>query len=142
MFHSVPHSAAGAALAAERFGYRDVRGLVLALVIEAHHGALKPLRSIADVIEQRGNELLAEARDGGLPLGLQQADAAVLPPSHLTGLAVRMLFSALVDADLLNTQAWDRCEARVARGEEIAALADRLEAACARSAPPVHRIVL
>ena len=139
MFHSVPHSAAGAALAAERFGYCDVRGLALALVIEAHHGALKPLRSIADVMEQRGNELLAEARNGGLPLVLQQADAAVLPPPHLTGLAVRMLFSALVDADLLNTEAWDRGESRAARGEEIAVLADRLEAACQeRSAHASH----
>ncbi len=45
-------------------------------------------------------------------------------------MAIRMLFSALVDADLLNTEAWDRCETRAERGEAISVLADRLEAAC------------
>jgi CRISPR-associated endonuclease/helicase Cas3 len=128
--HSVPHSAAGAALAADRFGLQEAHGLLLALVIEAHHGALKAVRSIADVIEQRGKPLLVRARDGGLPLTLGQAEAAALMPCEIFGMAVRMAFSALVDADLLNTEAWDRCEARIPRGENISTLADRLEASC------------
>jgi CRISPR-associated endonuclease Cas3-HD len=77
---SVPHSAAGAVLAVERFGLHEARGL--ALVIEAHHGALKAGRAIADVLKQRGNVLLASAREGGLPPGLEQADAAALLPSR------------------------------------------------------------
>jgi CRISPR-associated endonuclease/helicase Cas3 len=127
---SVPHSAAGAALAVDRFGLRDARGIALALVVEAHHGALKAARSIADVLQQRGEMLLADAREGGLPCDLEQAEATSIPLSQVSGIAIRMLFSALVDADLLNTEAWDRREARAVRGEAISVLADRLEAAC------------
>jgi CRISPR-associated endonuclease/helicase Cas3 len=137
--HSVPHSAAGAALALERFGPQDLGGLALALVIEAHHGALKPLRSIVDVLDQRGKSLLSDARKGGLPSALEETEIKVLPTSHFSAMAIRMLFSALVDADLLNTEAWDRGESRALRGEEIPVLADRLEAACrdrCSNAPP------
>jgi CRISPR-associated endonuclease/helicase Cas3 len=137
--NSVPHSAAGAALALERFGQDDLNGLALALVIEAHHGALKPLRSIAAVVEQRGKMLLSDARKGGLPPALEAIEIGAIPPSHFFAMAIRMLFSALVDADLLNTEAWDRGESRIPRGEEISVLADRLETACREhcsNAPP------
>jgi CRISPR-associated endonuclease/helicase Cas3 len=128
--HSVPHSVVGAAIAVERFGMQDTRGLVLALAIEAHHGALKATREMESAVELRGKGLLADARKGGLPPILEQAEVGALPLSRLSGMAIRMLFSALVDADLLNTEAWDRGTTRALRGESITALADRLEAVC------------
>ena len=41
-----------------------------------------------------------------------------------------MLFSALVDADLLDTEAWDRGQERSERGDPLPVLRDRLHAFC------------
>jgi len=94
--HSVPHSAAGAALALERFGPENPGGLALALVIEAHHGALKSLRSIVDVLEQRGKSLLSDARKGGLPPALEETEMGVLPPPHFSAMEFASSFRLLL----------------------------------------------
>jgi CRISPR-associated endonuclease/helicase Cas3 len=138
-FNSVPHAVVGAALAAERFGLKDGRTLALALVIEAHHGALKAPTELVSAIELRGKGLLAEARKGGLQFELEQVEVADGPALRVSGMAIRMLFSTLVDADLLNTEGWDRGTSRALRGEFILELAERLEAVCrerSSSAPP------
>ena len=86
----VPHAAAGAALALERFGEETPEGLFLALVIEAHHGALKALNDVAQAVGRRGPALLLAARTGGLPHAHeQQTPSFTGPPSAM---AVRMLF--------------------------------------------------
>jgi len=125
---SVPHSAAGAALALERFTADDLRGLLLALVIEAHHGALKAGRQIEEVVHRRGSPLLAAARANGLPQSVEHLTPAAL--SSASPLTVRMLFSALVDADLLDTEAWDREQPRKSEAEALPVLAQRLSTAC------------
>ena len=124
----VPHAAAGAALALDLLGENTLSGMYLALVIEAHHGALKAPRDLTQAVERRGTALLREARAGGMPAAMEQEDpASALPPSAM---AIRMLFSALIDADLLNTEAWDRGTSRPGRGEPLVTLRDRLDAFC------------
>jgi CRISPR-associated endonuclease/helicase Cas3 len=129
---SVPHSGAGAALALECFGLRDPRSLALALVIEAHHGSLKALHEVEAVLSERGAPLLARALAGGLPEALIAAGKAVpdVPSWCFSGLGIRMLFSSLVDADLLNTEAWDHGKQRARTSDTISELALRLEKAC------------
>jgi CRISPR-associated endonuclease/helicase Cas3 len=113
----VDHSTAGALLAVKRFGPQG--GLPLAFVIAGHHAGL------ADKIELENNRLTGN--DELLTEALAGAGGAVpevpkpSPPKFLTGLApgqdkedmrrsyefwVRMLYSALVDADFLDTEAF------------------------------------
>jgi CRISPR-associated endonuclease/helicase Cas3 len=127
-FSSVPHSAAGAALALERFSDTDARALLLALAIEAHHGALKSSHAIFDVTRQRGMPLLEAARRGGVPAELELESPT--SPRTLSALAVRMLFSSLIDADLLDTEQWDRGYERAANGDSLPALRDLVRATC------------
>lgn len=123
---SVPHSAAGAALALERLP-DTIGGQMLALVIAAHHGALKSGRFL-DTIQASGAPLLQASRTGGLPLDLEQQTPSF--GGTPSALAVRMLFSALVDADLLDTEAWDSGAPRSAAYDGIATLRKRLDAFC------------
>ena len=129
---SVPHSGAGAALALDCFGRSDPRGLALALVIEAHHGSLKASHEIETVLSERGAPLLARARAGGLPDALIAIGRAIpdLPSWCFSGLGIRMLFSSVVDADLLNTEAWDCGTQRAGTTATVSELAPRLEEAC------------
>lgn len=123
---SVPHSAAGAALALERLP-NTISGRMLALVIAAHHGALKSGRFI-DTIQASGAPLLQASRTGGLPSELEEQTPSF--PGTPSALAVRMLFSALVDADLLDTEEWDTGAPRPAIYDDIATLRKRLDAFC------------
>lgn len=123
---SVPHSAAGAALALEYLP-DSIRGRMLALVIAAHHGALKPERWL-DTIQASGAQLLQASRSGGLPAELErQTPSFTGTPSAL---AVRILFSALVDADLLDTEEWDRGSPRPTDYDDITTLCKRLDTFC------------
>ena len=109
-----PHSTAGALLACERFG---TPGRVLAYLIASHHAGLYDWNSENSTLEYRLNqadsrEELAEALaaappsevldSGGFAPDLRQV------PGGSAGFAlwVRMLFSALVDADFLDTEAF------------------------------------
>lgn len=122
----VPHSAAGAALALEHLP-DVVSGRILALVIAAHHGALKSGRFL-DTIQVSGAPLLEASRAGGLPLELErQTPSFAGTPSAL---AVRMLFSALIDADLLDTEEWDTGVPRATNASDIETLRRRLDAFC------------
>lgn len=126
-----PHSTAGAVLACDRFG---PAGHVLAYLIASHHAGLYDWNSERDSLEYR---LGLEASRGELT----EALAAPPPPSVLdsTGfdpglkavpggsagfaLWVRMLFSALVDADFLDTERYmnpERFEVRNSRSELMA----------------------
>ncbi len=129
------HSAAGAVHAIERFG---IAGRVLAYLIAGHHGGLRDWhggldgRLASDNADVRHEyeeacaaaptELLAE---GDVP-DLRQV------PGGSVGFALwlRMLFSCLVDADFLDTEAFmdlDRAEARTGFAS-LAELAVRFDA--------------
>lgn len=124
----VPHSAAGAALALERMPGM-VSGQMLALVLAAHHGALKPARYL-ETIRTAGLPLLDASRVGGLPQEIERQDASF--SGTPSALALRILFSALVDADLLNTEEWDTGTTRSANYDSVAELRQRLDAFCLR----------
>lgn len=111
----VDHSTAGALYAIERFG-ADPRGRILGYLIAGHHAGLADWHP-----DETGNAAL-QARLGAqnLPL-LQEVLAQRVPAELLDGrlpssapvgaragfaLWVRMLFSCLVDADFLDTEAF------------------------------------
>jgi CRISPR-associated endonuclease/helicase Cas3 len=85
----------------------------LAMVIAAHHGGLAQRAEFLNKVE-RGASIRHLA-----PADLLDAKAAEFPPADAEALWVRFLFSALVDADSLETEFWDkgvrrwRCEASV-----------------------------
>lgn len=74
--------------------------------------------------------MLRRSREGGLPSALEQERPRF--SGNASALAVRMLFSALVDADLLDTETWDKGEDRPVRGESLILLRPRLDAFCLR----------
>ncbi len=107
-----PHSTAGAVLACDRFG---PAGRVLAYIIAGHHAGLYDWNSENDSLEYRLNLLdsrqeLDEALAACPPDELLNAagfDTSLKAiPGGSAGFAiwVRMLFSALVDADFLDTE--------------------------------------
>ncbi len=85
-----------------------------------------------------------------MPASLKPSSAPAIPAEALRNacwlaMATRFIFSALVDADLLNTEAWDREAERPKEAASLPELADRVEAACrerARKAPdtPLNRM--
>lgn len=131
----VDHTAAGAIHAVERMG---LAGRILAYVIAGHHSGLPDWikdeasgRGLQDRIKDRQHLELALA---GEPL--QRILSAVLPRTPPCGKAIseehchlwiRMLFSCLVDADFLDTEAFmdlEKASLRTA-GTGLAELRDR-----------------
>ncbi len=108
--------------------------LPIALAVQAHHGRLKTFGLLEDAINNGGASLLQEAQIDGLPQDLLAVFVPPLPSGTqdklYTALATRFLFSSLIDADSLDTEAWDRGEIRQADFDSIGALADKVEAAC------------
>ena len=109
----VSHSTAGALLACERFG---TAGRVLAYLIASHHAGLYDWNSDESSLEAR---LASEGSRTELTEALAAAPPDILDhggfvpgrhpiPGGIAGFALwlRMLFSALVDADFLDTEAF------------------------------------
>ena len=150
----VSHSTAGALLACERFG---TAGRVLAYLIASHHAGLYDWHSDASSLEAR---LASEAGRTELAEALAAAPAEILDhgdfaanlraiPGGPAGFALwlRMLFSALVDADFLDTEAFMDEGKAAARGAwpELATLRASFDAHMARLAAdapdtPVNRL--
>jgi CRISPR-associated endonuclease/helicase Cas3 len=114
------HSGAGALLAIERFG---LTGRVLAYLIAGHHGGLADWHGGLDGRLDAGNSdtrrELDEAR-AAAPAELLMLDADLdltQTPGGKNGFALwlRMLFSCLVDADFLDTEAFMDGEKAAAR---------------------------
>ncbi len=127
----VQHSIVGASLAWRTGPY----SLPVALAVQAHHGRLKTVSLLRDAVENVGKDLLGAAERDGLPADLMRAPVPQLPAEAqrdalYLALATRFVFSALVDADSLDTERWDRGAAREARCSTIAELATRTEVAC------------
>lgn len=108
----VDHSSAGAIHAVRRMG---VGGRVLAYLIAGHHAGLPDWSkleentggSLRERLEQ--TELLDEALTNDIPADILAVTAPhSAPPGGKTGFAlwVRMLYSCLVDADFLDTEAF------------------------------------
>ena len=150
----VSHSTAGALLACERFG---TTGRVLAYLIASHHAGLYDWNSEFNSLEAR---LASEASRTELQEALTAAAPEILDhgdfvpgrqpiPGGATGFALwlRMLFSALVDADFLDTEAFMDEGKTAARGAwpELVALRTEFDthmSALAAQAPdtPVNRL--
>lgn len=134
----VDHSTAGALHAIERFG-TDPRGRILAYLIAGHHAGLPDWHSdetggaaLAARLAPHNGHLLEEVRAQSLPPGLLDAQLPATPPrGGRTGFSlwVRMLFSCLVDADFLDTEAFMAPERSAGRRgfPEIGRLRDQLE---------------
>ena len=113
---------------------KGVHTLPVALAVQAHHGNLKTLSLLEDAVANTGEALLRDAKRDGLPPDILEADVPQLPnqardPLYLA-IATRFLFSALVDADSLDTEEWDRGLQRDTACDSIADLAAIAAAAC------------
>lgn len=101
--HSPGHSAAGAILAAKHLG-------TFALVIQGHHGGLRAVTDLKALIGDERQQQRAERAFEALASAsiLQERPAQEIPSAFrrerfAAELAVRMLFSCLVDADYTDT---------------------------------------
>lgn len=121
----VDHGSVGAVLAVEK------RVQPLALVIAGHHGGLGDFEGVrARLAAKRG--LLDEAWREGLP---EWVGAQAVPPApgwigsdkRKLALWVRMVFSALVDADFLDTERFHEGVERDLPRAELGVLLERLE---------------
>ena len=150
----VSHSTSGALLACERF---DTAGRVLAYLIASHHAGLYDWHSDSSSLEARlaseaSRTELAEALAGAPPEMLDHGgfrpDLRGLPGGSAGfALWLRMLFSALVDADFLDTEAFMDEGKAAARGAwpDLATLRGAFDAhmaGLAAAAPdtPVNRL--
>ncbi len=115
----VDHSSAGAIWAFERL---RLPGLPLAFAIAGHHAGLADYSSPHDsqsALETRlrKTDLLAAARAGGLPPNILAPTPPCSRPSGWDpALWTRMIFSCLVDADFLDTEAFMQPERAAQRG--------------------------
>lgn len=143
-----PHSTAGALLACDRFG---ATGRVLAYLIAGHHAGLSDwfggldTRLEASASRDELNESLAESPPIELlDPGNFEPDLQAIPGGR-NGFAlwVRMLFSALVDADFLDTERYMDPERFAQRNQwptlqELAPLFDTHMRALAARVPPTQ----
>ncbi len=150
-----PHSTAGALLACERFG---TQGRVLAYLIASHHAGLYDWNSENSTLEYRLNqadsrEELAEALAAAPPAEVLDSGSFVPDLQQVPGgsagfaLWVRLLFSSLVDADFLDTEAFMDPARTAARGDwpDIAELLARFdhhmaEVTAKAESTPVNRL--
>jgi CRISPR-associated endonuclease/helicase Cas3 len=120
----VDHSSVGALIAWEK------RAAALAFVVAGHHGGLSNKQDLAARMENK-RELLEAARQFGLPASLE----SLTKPDDPKGLSetaralwIRFLFSALVDADYLDTERFFQGCERDIPPADLKALALRLDA--------------
>ncbi len=152
------HSSAGAIHAAQTLGEA---GQPIAFAIAGHHAGLANQSDLGERLRRKGDpagedRCLVRARDGGAPADLLTAAAPPLP-AHLRGatddhrrareMYTRMLFSALCDADFLDTEAFYREGQATLRGGspaigDLAFQLDRRLDALEAGAPatPVNRV--
>ncbi len=147
-----PHSTAGAMLAIQRFG---LPGRVLAYLVAGHHAGLADwfgglevrLGDPASAVELE-ESLAARPPESLFDLGDFTASLKAVPGGKAGfSLWVRMLFSALVDADFLDTERYMDAERFAARNAwpsllDLAPLFDAHMDALARTSPPspVNRV--
>jgi CRISPR-associated endonuclease/helicase Cas3 len=102
----------------------------LALAIAAHHGRLHDLTTFAQNEVTRGSKIQCD-----IPIELLESSGVEPAPADAQALWIRFLFSALVDADSLETELWDKGIPRWRCATSIADLADQLETHIALELP-------
>ncbi|GAA0601481.1 CRISPR-associated helicase Cas3' [Caenispirillum bisanense] len=134
---AAPHASAGAALAVERYG--AIAGTLLGIVTSAHHAGLPAGEGEAAFAERLhdgraavAHDLAPEAQSLPLPPPPLPLPPFMAHPKDSFGAAffLRMLFSALCDADFLRTEGFcDPARAAARRGPrpELATLAAALD---------------
>lgn len=115
---SVPHAVWGAALA---YGFREAGGpwRELALPIAGHHAGLKAPSAVRNDIKEAvasDRKFFDALRNRSSELPMPSTVSAPDLTSHDRELRIRMLLSALVDADRLDTEAFSRPESADRRG--------------------------
>src|SRR5579884_389640 len=146
---SVDHKGAGALVALEQ-------AEPLAFLVQGHHGGLCDMGHLKSWLRERASDPgVRTARERATEAGLVRPGepgrgALAFPPSAQTPVGLefflRMLFSALVDADYLDTERHFTPERETARGgtPDLAALDARLSAAQAalsgHAGDPVNRV--
>ena len=132
--HGPDHKAAGAQMAAQRLG-------PTAQLIQGHHGGLRSKTDLQQwLAERRKDPALTAALDiAQSVLPELQPPARVVPPAYVrqpleAELFLRMVFSALVDADYLDTEAHFTPSRTAGRGSQVtlATLWERFERAQGR----------
>jgi CRISPR-associated endonuclease/helicase Cas3 len=130
----VNHSSAGALHAVEQLGEL---GRFLAFIIAGHHAGLPNAESLLDKRLAAGERRhLDAARAGGADGEWLRLAAPLPPPADLTSSAqaaelwIRFLFSALIDADRLDTERFHDPDKTALRGSRASMqeLADRVDA--------------
>lgn len=127
----VEHAILGA-LHAHRWN-RGPIGEVLALCIAAHHGSLKSRVDLKGRFDEEPvKKWLQDAIAAGPPASILEAARLEFPPAagcdrKDAALWVRFLFSALVDADSLETEAWHEGRSRPVIPQSISDLAAKLD---------------
>ena len=112
----------------------------LALAIAAHHGRLHSMMGFLAGDVERGAKINCP-----IPAEFMEFAAAEYPPADAQALWIRFLFSALVDADSLETELWDKGETRWRCASTIPELLEKLEHYIAnelpkRSASPIDSL--
>lgn len=127
----VKHSIVGAALAGQQ---KDSVSLALAWVIAAHHGSLADRPSLVKKVHSEGVPRLEECQANipdhifNAPRPPAVANSVLNTSSGAASVWIRMLFSALVDADLLDTEAWSSGGERPNTYLPVDELRERLDA--------------
>ncbi len=111
----VDHSTAGAILAVDRLG---PPGRIIAYLVAGHHAGLPDWKGGLSGLDQRLSQknLLEEALNDGGSAGLCPAKPPPVSPGLDYALWIRLLFSCLVDADFLDTEAFMNPDQAAARG--------------------------
>ncbi len=128
----IQHSIVGAALA-ERLLKDSTVSMMLAWVIAAHHGSLADRNALIKNVRKEGIPRL-DACLGNIPRHiLDPSPLACLPETlhdqSAVMLWIRMLLSALGDADMLDTEAWSNRADRENKFAPLTVLRNRLDSA-------------
>ena len=123
----VDHSSVGALIA------EKAKAGALAFVVAGHHGGLSNFQGLKDMLAGKGH-LLEDARKDGLPASLEKLPLPA-PPAWVgsdpmaPAMWIRFLFSALTDADFLDTERfYEGRERDLGQPPSLATLRDKLDA--------------
>jgi hypothetical protein len=109
---------------------------VLALIIAGHHGGLSDMPKLAQRLREKAlaaSEAITEAPAAIL------ASNGPLPTRPPNDFDVRMLYSALIDADRLDAEAFEMQRERTSRYVPMAQLQHRLDAYIAKKEATTHQ---
>lgn len=133
----VDHSTAGAVELANRFGSL---GMLLAYCVAGHHTGLPDGGSGADAQNNNTSTLYGRLKNQPEPYGRFEEDKIALPqiqkpvfrntgvPGFTVSFYIRMLYSCLVDADFLDTEAFMQCCKRTPVYDALELLAKKMDA--------------